>query len=519
MKKHTNQISTRGQKALILSLALSLTCTLNVESVNAQDPCSASMGHIGTPKTINGNNTERVNGTLLMYSQWADPGNGSTLTYYDNYTFQAEWNNVKEYQLEFGFNYTENVNPKTQSFAFDYSYTKETNKAMYGYIGVHGWTLIPMVEYYIIDDWYGSKPTESALGKKVGELEVDGAKYAIYANWQNNMPSNQGYDSFVQINSIRESPRQCGHINISAHFNKWAELFYGQEMSIPDIKSSTPITVHIELGDINQLNVYHSIGGIGSSLTSGTIDYTYVKLDDNYKKNLSASGISISGNSKTYNGKKQNPDKIVVKDGDKTLVLNQDYKVEFDGECINVGNYTASIVGMGDYKGTINKTFEITPKEVTVKADDKSKKPGESDPKLTATISGLVDGESASLIKYSISRIKGESEGKYTITPSGSSKQGNYIINYEKGSFKIDKNYIPTPVSNISDNESGIKVWSFSSSIYIESAPNTQYKIIDINGKIIKSAATKSTKEEVSIIKTGIYIVIIGNLSYKVLVN
>ena len=44
MKKHTNQISTRGQKALILSLALSLTCTLNVESVNAQDPCSADMG-------------------------------------------------------------------------------------------------------------------------------------------------------------------------------------------------------------------------------------------------------------------------------------------------------------------------------------------------------------------------------------------------------------------------------------------------------------------------------------------
>ncbi|MBP5367477.1 MAG: BspA family leucine-rich repeat surface protein, partial [Bacteroidales bacterium] len=38
----------------------------------------------------------------------------------------------------------------------------------------------------------------------------------------------------------------------------------------------------------------------------------------------------------------------------------------------------------------------------------------------------------------------------------------------------------PTPVSDISDKESGIKVWSANSSIFIESAPDAKYKIIDL---------------------------------------
>ena len=518
MKKHTNQISTRGQKALILSLALSLTCTLNVESVNAQDPCSADMGHTGTPLNLNGNKTEKITGTPLVYTQWSDNAYKSHLTVYENNTIVAEWMQAIEYQFEFGYDYSELVDPKTKNFALDYSYTKGNNKALYGYIGVHLWTLNPVTECYIIDDWYGDKPYAASLGTKVGEYELDGALYTIYAHWRTNQPSQVGNTSLMQVFSLRETSRQCGHINISAHISKWLELFYGQTMNIA-CNGTSNIDIPVSLGDIDQVNLYHNSGGTGSNLSSGTVDYTYVKLDDNYKKQISSCSITITGDSKTYNGKKQSPDNIVVKDGDKTLVLNQDYKVETDDDCINVGNYTLSIVGIGDYKGTSYETFKITAKEITVKADDKAKNPGDSDPKLTATISGLVDGESESLIKYTISRTKGESEGKYTITPFGSSTQGNYIINYEKGSFKIDKNYIPTPVSNISDNESGIKVWSFSSSIYIESAPNTQYKIIDINGKIIKSAATKSTKEEVNIIKTGIYIVIIGNLSYKVLVN
>ncbi len=76
-----------------------------------------------------------------------------------------------------------------------------------------------------------------------------------------------------------------------------------------------------------------------------------------------------------------------------------------------------------------------------------------------------------------------------------------------------------TPVSDISGKEIGIKVWSYNSTIYLETLPDTKYTIIDLNGRIIKSATTKSSHEEISITKSGVYIVLVNGESYKVSVN
>ena len=72
-----------------------------------------------------------------------------------------------------------------------------------------------------------------------------------------------------------------------------------------------------------------------------------------------------------------------------------------------------------------------------------------------------------------------------------------------------------TPVSDISGKEIGIKVWSFNNTIYIETLPDTKYTIIDLNGRLIKSASTKSTREQIKINKSGIVIVTINGASYK----
>jgi len=73
-----------------------------------------------------------------------------------------------------------------------------------------------------------------------------------------------------------------------------------------------------------------------------------------------------------------------------------------------------------------------------------------------------------------------------------------------------------TPVSDISGKEIGIKVWSFNNTIYLETLPDTKYTIIDLNGRTIKSATTKSTKEEVNLPKSGVFVVVINGKSYKV---
>ncbi|MBQ1302928.1 MAG: InlB B-repeat-containing protein, partial [Firmicutes bacterium] len=72
---------------------------------------------------------------------------------------------------------------------------------------------------------------------------------------------------------------------------------------------------------------------------------------------------------------------------------------------------------------------------VTVKADNKYKTVGDEDPALTATVTGLVNGEA---VKYDLSRAEGERVGRYTITPSGEELQGShYIVTYETGTFTI----------------------------------------------------------------------------------
>ena len=66
----------------------------------------------------------------------------------------------------------------------------------------------------------------------------------------------------------------------------------------------------------------------------------------------------------TYNGSKQKPT-LTVKDGDKTLVLNEDYTVKYSNNK-NAGTATATITGAGEYTGTASRTFTILRKTVTV---------------------------------------------------------------------------------------------------------------------------------------------------------
>lgn len=84
-------------------------------------------------------------------------------------------------------------------------------------------------------------------------------------------------------------------------------------------------------------------------------------------------------------------------------------------------------------------TLTIKPATVTVKANNSGKVYGGSDPKLTATVTGLKGGDSESVIKYTLSREPGENVGTYTITPSGAETQGNYTVKYETGTFTITK--------------------------------------------------------------------------------
>ena len=85
------------------------------------------------------------------------------------------------------------------------------------------------------------------------------------------------------------------------------------------------------------------------------------------------------------------------------------------------------------------------------------------------------------------------------------------------GSFKKDDNV--TPVSEIADNSSETRVWAYNHTIYIETAPDSQYKIIDLQGRIITTSTTKSSHDEINLSRSGIFIIVTNGNSFKVSVR
>ena len=223
------------------------------------DACSEQGGHSGNGTTTRGQNNSSVTGNIgssgYHYEIWYQGGNNS-MTYYNDGTFSAEWNGSNDFLARVGFKYNSTqTHDQIGYFTADYKFTK-SGSAAYSYIGIYGWTQNPLVEYYIVDDWF-TKPSTSYLGTKKGEITVDGDTYDIYTYTRVNQPSIEGTSTFPQFFSVRRNARQCGHIDITAHFKKWNE-------------------VGLKLGKMYEVKVLAEAGG-GAT---GKIDFTYFKMSN-----------------------------------------------------------------------------------------------------------------------------------------------------------------------------------------------------------------------------------------------
>ena len=81
----------------------------------------------------------------------------------------------------------------------------------------------------------------------------------------------------------------------------------------------------------------------------------------------------------------------------------------------------------------VGSTLTISKKPVTVWADDLEKTEGEKDPELTATVTGLLDGDT---LEYTLRREKGEAPGKYTINITAKARP-NYEATELPGTLTI----------------------------------------------------------------------------------
>ena len=131
-----------------------------------------------------------------------------------------------------------------------------------------------------------------------------------------------------------------------------------------------------------------------------------------------------------YSGKAQQQ-KPVVKDGDKVLVEGVDYELTYSGNATDAGTVTVTVTGKGDYAGSVDVAYRITPAPLTVVTESANKvydgKP------LTAggKVDGLVNGETVAF-KLVGSQIKvGSSDNTYKIEWNGTAKRANYRLEAE----------------------------------------------------------------------------------------
>lgn len=215
--------------------------------------------------------------------------------------------------------------------------------------------------------------------------------------------------------------------------------------------------------------------GIGKY--SGNKDVTF-KINP---KALSVNLVTITySNSYTYTKDKINPP-VKIQYGSQTLKLNTDYKVKYLANSINVGSYTFEIVFMGNFSGTIIKTYKIVSKSATsftvknTSGKTISSMPSKSYTTQAITQSFLVYDGNNKLVEgtdYTVKYSNNINAGKATVLIYGKG-------NYSTSTFK-SMNFIIKPYSL-----ANVKITSITDKVYSGSAikPSLIVKRRMANGK------------------------------------
>jgi endo-1,4-beta-xylanase len=156
------------------------------------------------------------------YEIWMDSGtNNCGIMYGVDAAFRAEWDLgdsgdfLARAGLDFGSTQPHN---EIGTISADYAFIKPDDNG-FSWVAVYGWTFEPLMEYYIVEDWSVFRPATDY--EHLGTIAVDDGTYDIFYNRRINAASPAGTTDFDQIWSIRQEPRDCGHVSISAHFNEW----------------------------------------------------------------------------------------------------------------------------------------------------------------------------------------------------------------------------------------------------------------------------------------------------------
>lgn len=193
--------------------------------------------------------------------------------------------------------------------------------------------------------------------------------------------------------------------------------------------------------------------------------------------------IKLSDKEYIYDGKAKTPN-VTVKNDTATLVKDTDYTVEYSNNT-NAGTATVTVKGIGNYTGTLTKTFTINKAPQTINATISSNTLNVGDTsKITASSQGTISYSSSNTnvaIVSSSGIVTGISAGTATITVTAAGNS-NYNSASKTLSITVKEPYLLGDLN--SDGEVSIDDVTLLQKYLAENSElsETQISLADVNG-------------------------------------
>jgi len=282
------------------------------------------------------------------YELWDQNAQGTAcITIGSGALFSGEWSDIENYLARRGLGYNQTL--EHQDIGIFYStytcnYNPSSEAGGNSYLSIYGWTVNPLIEYYIIENWRNWIPSMASDATLKGTLEVNGSIYDIYETTRVNQPSIIGNTTFQQYFSIRRTVRNSGTINISEHFNKWESL-------------------GMDMGKMHEVSFV-----VEGYKSSGSFEFTNLDVFTSNEPPVSVKGESI-GPSYVSVYSDSNSGNVTIKIDDSVLkasinIYDESGKVVFSQKNINnnllqVSNLKKGIYFVNVYNNALNYNTKI----------------------------------------------------------------------------------------------------------------------------------------------------------------
>jgi endo-1,4-beta-xylanase len=157
----------------------------------------------------------------FFFSVWKDGGDACV-------TLRAKGRYTTRYDLAGGRNMVVGKGWRTGSPTRKIGYrAAQFDAGANSYLTLYGWSVDPLVEYYVIESWGTAFRPPGPDARAIGTVTSDGGTYEIYRTQRVNQPSIRGRRTFTQYWSVRTERRPIGQparITFANHVRAWRKL-------------------------------------------------------------------------------------------------------------------------------------------------------------------------------------------------------------------------------------------------------------------------------------------------------